>query len=86
MVLIDRPLWHKDGKRWSHLISNESLDELHCFAHTLGVPRRAFQGDHYDIPESLISQALAEGATLVDPRELLRQLKAAGLRRSPTRE
>ncbi len=81
MVLIDRPLWHKDGERWSHLISNSSLDELHSFAQTLGVPRHAFQEDHYDIPERLLSKALAQGAALVDPRDLLHQLKAAGLRR-----
>ncbi len=84
MVLVDRPLWHKDGERWSHLISNSSLDELHNFAQTLGVPRKAFQGDHYDIPERLLPQALAQGASLVDARDLLRQLKAAGLRRTPS--
>ena len=33
------------------MVSDASLDELHDFAQPLGIPRRAFQGDHYDIPE-----------------------------------
>ena len=53
-VLIDTPVWPWRGRRWSHLVSDVSYDELHAFvAAELGIPRRAFQGDHYDIPEDL---------------------------------
>ena len=62
-VLIDSPVWPWRGRRWSHLVSDVSYDELHAFVQTeLGVPRRAFQGDHYDIPEDLYDVAVAAGA------------------------
>ncbi|MEX2289351.1 MAG: DUF4031 domain-containing protein [Mycobacteriales bacterium] len=74
-------MWPWRGQLWSHLVSDVSYDELHAFAADLGVPRRAFQGDHYDIPASLRGHALALGAEPVRARELLTRLKAAGLRR-----
>ncbi len=80
-VLVDPAVWPWRGERWSHLVSDLSYDELHDFAARLGVPRRAFQGDHYDIPASLREPALALGAQAVPARELLLRLKAAGLRR-----
>ena len=52
-VLIDEPRWWFRGRRWSHLVSDESLDELHAFADLTGIPRRGFQGDHYDVPEEV---------------------------------
>lgn len=82
-VLIDEPRWWYRGRRWSHLVSDTSLDELHAFAATIGMPRRAFQGDHYDVPEEHRDDALAAGANLVESRELVRRLRAAGLRLSP---
>jgi hypothetical protein len=57
-----------------------SYDELHAFAVLLEMPRRAFQGDHYDVPAYLRVRALELGAEPVPARELLRRLKAAGLR------
>ena len=81
-VLIDPPMWPWRGRRWSHLVSDVSYDELHAFvAAELGIPRRAFQGDHYDIPEDLYDVAVAAGALAVSARELLSRLTAAGLRR-----
>ncbi len=80
-VLIDTPVWPWRGRRWSHLISDESYEELHAFvARELGIPRRAFQGDHYDVPEDLYDVAVAAGAEPVGARELLSRLLAAGLR------
>jgi hypothetical protein len=80
-VLIDTPVWPFRGRRWSHLVSDVSHDELHAFAATaLDIPRRAFQGDHYDVPEELYDAALAAGAEAVGCRELLHRLLAAGLR------
>ncbi len=80
-VLIDPAVWPWRGQLWSHLVSDVSYDELHAFAELLGVPRRAFQGDHYDIPAALREPALAIGAQAVPARELVTRLRAAGLRR-----
>jgi hypothetical protein len=80
-VLIDPPVWPWRGRRWSHLVSDVCYDELHAFvARELGVPRHAFQGDHYDVPEELYDVAVAAGAQPVECRELLTRLLAAGLR------
>ena len=80
-VLIDTPVWPWRGRRWSHLVSDVSYEELHVFVETeLGIPRRAFQGDHYDVPEDLYDAAVAAGAQPVGARELLGRLMAAGLR------
>ena len=83
-ILIDEPRWWFEGRRWSHLVSDESLDELHSFADSQGIPRRGFQGDHYDVPEDYVAQLLAAGAQSTESRTLLRRLKAAGLRLTPT--
>src|SRR3954452_20736131 len=80
-VLIDSPVWPWRGRRWSHLVSDVSYEELHAFVQSeLGIPRRAFQGDHYDVPEELYDVALAAGAQPVGGRELLSRLMGAGLR------
>ena len=63
------------------MVSDTSYDELHAFAEGLGVPRRGFERDHYDIPAELHPEALAQGAELVSSKELVRRLTAAGLRR-----
>lgn len=82
-VLLDEARWWYQGRRWCHLVSDESLDELHAFAQDLGIPRRGFQGDHYDLPEDWRAVAIARGAQAVPSRELLRRLKGAGLRLTP---
>jgi hypothetical protein len=85
-VLIDTPVWPWRGRRWSHLVSDVSYDELHAFVEAeLGIPRRAFQGDHYDVPEDLYDVAVAAGAEPVGARELLSRLLASGLRRRKRR-
>ncbi len=82
-ILIDDPLWHWRGRRWCHLVSDRDLDELHAFAQQLGIPRRGFHGDHYDVPEEHRDAAVVAGATPVGSRELLRRLRAGGLRLTP---
>lgn len=82
-ILIDEPRWWFRGRRWSHLVSDASLAELHDFVDALGVPRRAFQGDHYDVPEEYYDDFVAAGAVPTPSRELVRRLRAAGLRLSP---
>ena len=86
-LLIDIPVWHWRGRKWSHLVSDVSYDELHAFvAAELGIPRRAFQGDHYDIPEELYDVVVDAGAQAVGARELLSRLRAAGLRKPKRHE
>ncbi|MFM7534287.1 MAG: DUF4031 domain-containing protein [Acidimicrobiales bacterium] len=85
MILLDEARWWFKGRRWCHLVSDESLEELHDFAEALGIPRRGFQGDHYDLPEEWRMHAIARGATVVDSRDLVRRLRSAGLRLSPDR-
>jgi len=84
-VLIDPPLWPAHGRRWSHLVSDVSLAELHAFARHLGVPERGFEGDHYDVPEERYADAVHAGAIPVSSRELLRRLQGSGLRRPKRR-
>lgn len=79
-VLIDAPLWPAHGTLWSHLVSDLSLDELHDFAARAGIARRAFDLDHYDVPEARFAELVALGAVPTDRRELVRRLAAAGLR------
>ena len=83
MILTDRPIWPAHGRLFAHLVSDESFVELHRFAVELGLPPRAFHGDHYDLPDEWWAAAVDLGAEVVDPRVLVRRLKAAGLRRPP---
>jgi len=81
LILVDEPLWPARGRLWSHLVSDVSYAELHVFAEMLGAPRRAFDRDHYDIPELRFRTALWLGATLLPSRELVTRLRESGLRR-----
>lgn len=82
-VLIDEPRWHLHGRLWAHLVSDTSLEELHAFAETAGIPRRGFHGDHYDVPQEYYDEMVARGAVPTPSRELVRRLRAAGLRLTP---
>jgi hypothetical protein len=83
-LLVDDCLWWWRGHRWCHLVSDRDLHELVHFADALGIPRRGFQGDHYDLPEHARPAAVAAGALEVGSRELLVRLRAAGLRLGPS--
>lgn len=85
MILVDRSIWRAHGRRWSHLVSDVDVDELHRFAADLGLPRRAFHRDHYDLPARLVDDAVAAGAVRVSARDLVVALRAAGLRRPGAR-
>ena len=82
-ILIDEARWRHRDRLWCHLVSDTSLDELHEFAGANGIGRRGFHGDHYDIPEEYRDQMIAAGASIVTSRELIRRLRAAGLRMAP---
>ena len=77
-ILVDTPIWPFRGRLWCHLVSDTSYDELHVLAEALGIPRRGFQGDHYDLPPPLRARAVALGAVEVDTGELV--LRMAGAR------
>jgi len=80
MILLDPPLWPNHGRVWGHLVSDASLAELHDFARRAGIPERAFDLDHYDYPAERRDQLVALGAVEVSTRELIRRLRASGLR------
>ena len=66
-----------------HLISDESLNELHEFAQSMGLKRcwyRRGRHPHYDLTTSLkVQAAIAKGAKEVTPKDLVRaSLKALG--------
>lgn len=79
-IWIDPPAWPAHGTLWSHLVSDTSYDELHDFAAAQGIPRRGFEGDHYDVPEERYAALVAAGAVPVDGREVVRILQRSGLR------
>lgn len=79
-VLIDPPAWPAHGMLWSHLVSDASLAELHAFARRAGVPERAFDLDHYDVPDRRYDELVAAGAVAVGGKELVTRLVASGLR------
>ncbi|WP_457963992.1 DUF4031 domain-containing protein [Arthrobacter sp. D1-29] len=79
-IFLDPPLWPAHGTHFSHLISDSSLEELHAFASAAGIPERAFDCDHYDVPERRIEDLVAAGAVPVEGRILVRKLISSGLR------
>ncbi|WP_435738813.1 DUF4031 domain-containing protein [Cellulosimicrobium sp. PMB13] len=79
-VYVDPPAWPAHGTLFSHLVSDSSLAELHALAEAIGLSRRAFDLDHYDVAAERYDDAVAAGAVPVDGRELARRLGASGLR------
>lgn len=84
-LYIDPPLWPGHGRMWSHLVSDVSFEELHAFAARMGLPPRAFDGDHYDVAEAAYGDAVRLGAVEVRSRDVVRLLVGAGLRRRKRR-
>lgn len=84
-LIIDPPNAWGYGRLWSHLASDESLEQLHAFAREVGIPQRGFDRDHYDVPGEEYARVVAMGAEPVSSRELVRRLVAAGLRRRKAR-
>jgi hypothetical protein len=66
-----------------HMVA-DSLDELHAMADRIGVARKWFQGDHYDIALSKRAIAIAAGAIEVGywDGDTVAVLVRAGLRKS----
>lgn len=79
-IYIDPPRWPAHGTEFSHAISDRSYEELHQFAEGLGLSRRAFDEDHYDVPAEYYDRAMTAGAHAVTGGELIRLLRGSGLR------
>lgn len=79
-ILVDDAVWPWRGRRWAHLVSDADLSELHAFAFRVGVDPRLFDADHYDVHDEWRTRAIELGALAVDSRELVRRLRASGLR------
>lgn len=79
-IYIDPPVWPAHGTVFSHLISDASLEELHRFAAAVGISGRAFDEDHYDVPEFRWPELVERGAVPVSGGELARILSRSGLR------
>jgi hypothetical protein len=63
-----------------HLVSDESLDELHEFADKIGLKRHWFEGlrkghPHYDLMRSKKQLATDEGAITVSSKEIVKICK-----------
>jgi Protein of unknown function (DUF4031) len=75
MILVDPIRRHPAGE-WCHMVSDESVEELHEFATTIGLKRKAFQGvsrPHYDLRPSTRRLAVSMGAQEVGMRDLVRR-------------
>jgi hypothetical protein len=75
MILVD-PIRRHQSSEWCHMVSDESLEELHEFAATIGLKRKAFQGvsrPHYDLRPSKRRLAVSMGAQEVGMRDLVRR-------------
>jgi predicted metal-dependent HD superfamily phosphohydrolase len=79
-LFIDPPAWPAHGTLFSHLVSDGSLQELRLFARAAGVPDRAFDLDHYDVPAARHDALVAAGAVPVEGGDLARRLAGSGLR------
>jgi hypothetical protein len=77
-VLVDPLREYPDAglpwTHWCHMVSDADFDELHAFAARLGIPRRRFQADHYDLHPALRARAVALGATEVRTGELVQRM------------
>ncbi|MDJ0355201.1 DUF4031 domain-containing protein [Paenarthrobacter sp. PH39-S1] len=79
-LYLDPPVWPAHGTVFSHLVSDLSLTELHDFAADAGIPGRAFDRDHYDVPARRYTDLVRLGAVEVSGKTLARLLISSGLR------
>ena len=72
MVYVDNAFVQRQGHQWCHLLA-DSVEELHDFAATVGLPRQAFhlgaRIPHYDITAKQRTLMLARGVQAVSVRQ-----------------
>lgn len=69
-VYVDDARIEYRGRVWHHLMA-DSHQELHKFAHRIGLRRSWFQGDHYDVTSSMRQKAIKAGAVEVSAKFLI---------------
>lgn len=67
---------HVPGRRYvmCHMIA-DTEEELHAMAAKIGVARKWYQGDHYDIAKSKRALAVAAGAQQITWREAAHMMR-----------
>jgi hypothetical protein len=65
------PMGQFGRMKMSHMIADTET-ELHAMAAAIGVNRRWYQGDHYDVSMSMRDAAIARGAVPIPLRILAR--------------
>ena len=74
------PMGQFGRMKMSHMIADTD-EELHAMADRIGLARKWYQGDHYDVSLALRGKAIAAGAVAITLRELAqRSLEARELR------
>lgn len=81
MILVDGISYTFGRMRMCHMVSTESVEELHAFARALGLRRNWFQFrsdrrhsvPHYDVCISKRLRAMTLGAVAVSARDLARR-------------
>lgn len=75
MIYVDDSEVLKHGYSWFHLVA-DSIEELHEFAASIGLPARAFhrgaRHPHYDVTASQRRHALQHGAIAISARDAVR--------------
>jgi len=75
MILVDPIMRHRSGA-WCHMVSDESVEELHQLAAKIWLKRKTFQSisrPHYDLRPSKRRLAVSMGAEEVGIRDLVRR-------------
>lgn len=81
MILVDEPRVYRTSlrqKRWCHMVSDTSEEELHAFARLLGMKREWYQGrrgrtPHYDLTPTRRALAIKHGAVEVSTKVLVKR-------------
>lgn len=69
--MYKRPMGQFGRMKMSHMIA-DSEDELHAMAQKIGLARRWYQGDHYDVAMSKRALAIEYGARAIPLKTLAR--------------
>lgn len=74
MIYIDSLRRYK-RQEYCHMASDVSHEELHQFAQSIGVSRRWFHKDHYDLRKAERELAIQNGAKETTSRDLVYRMK-----------
>lgn len=79
MIYVDEAVQY-EGKRYKmcHMLSDDSLEELHAMADKIGLKRSWFQrhsSPHYDLTESKRALAISMGAVVTDSAGIVRIIR-----------